>query len=165
MNDPDRSTGDQPSPPAFAAPFQADPDVIRWRLFFRSQPDAVYQALATAGGRSRYWAESAHEQDGVIHFVVPGGLESRGRVLEAVPSRCFAAEYFGWTVRFDLHPDPASGGTDLTMTCHNVPPADRVEVIAGWVSVLMAMKAAVDYGVDLRNHDSERTWWQGYADN
>ena len=36
---------------------------------------------------------------------------------------------------------------------------------AGWVSVLMAMKAALDYGVDLRNHDIERTWMKGYADN
>jgi len=38
-------------------------------------------------------------------------------------------------------------------------------VLAGWVSVLMALKAAVDHGVDLRNHDPQRTWDQGYADN
>ena len=67
-------------------------------------------------------------------------------------------------MQFRLQADP-SGGTDLEMRCHGVPAEDRVEVIAGWVSVLMAMKAAVDFGVDLRNHDPERTWWQGYADN
>lgn len=36
---------------------------------------------------------------------------------------------------------------------------------AGWVSVLMAMKAAVDHGVDPRNHDEERPWVRGYADS
>jgi hypothetical protein len=29
----------------------------------------------------------------------------------------------------------------------------------------MAMQAAVDYNVDLRNHDSSRAWRKGYADN
>lgn len=38
-------------------------------------------------------------------------------------------------------------------------------MIAGWVSVLLALKAAVDFSVDLRNHDPGRTWDQGYADN
>jgi len=40
-----------------------------------------------------------------------------------------------------------------------------MEPCAGRVSVLLALKAAVDHGVDLRNHDRERTWVQGYADN
>jgi hypothetical protein len=39
------------------------------------------------------------------------------------------------------------------------------EVLPGWVSVLMALKAYVDHGVDLRNHDAARTWDQGYCDN
>jgi hypothetical protein len=39
------------------------------------------------------------------------------------------------------------------------------EVRAGWVSVLLALKAAADFGVDLRNHDAARTWAQGYCDN
>ena len=41
----------------------------------------------------------------------------------------------------------------------------HAEVNAGWVSVLMALKAMAEHGVDLRNHDAERTWWQGYCDN
>lgn len=145
--------------------FQPDPEVIRWKLHFRSEPAAVFDALATAQGRARFWAESAEERDWVVHFVLPGGLESRGRVLDSLHGRRFVAEYFGWSVRFDLSPDGVGGGTDLEMTCRGVAAQDRVEVIAGWVSVLMAMKAAVDFGVDLRNHDPERTWWQGYADN
>lgn len=145
--------------------FQREPGVIRWKLHFRSAPSEIYRALATPEGRNRYWAESTEERDGVIHFIVPGGLECDGRIIAAVPDKRFATEYFGWTVTFDLTPDASSGGTDLEMTCRNIPAADRMEVLAGWVSVLMAMKAAVDFNVDLRNHDPHRTWWQGYADN
>lgn len=39
-----------------------------------------------------------------------------------------------------------------------------VEMALG-VSVLLALKAAADFGVDLRNHDRERTWRKGYAHN
>lgn len=153
-------------PSEIASPaFQPEPDTIRWRIHFRSSPDAVYRALATAQGRSSFWAESAEEVDGMIHFVLPGGLESRGRVIEAYPDRSFAAEYLGWTVRFDLRANASGTGTDLEMTCRGVAAEDRVETIAGWVSVLMAMKAAVDHGIDLRNHDATRNWSRGYADN
>lgn len=145
------------------APFQPEPGVLRWKMFFRSPPSAVYAALATAEGRQRYWAESAPEKEGVIHFLVPGGLVSEGRILERVPDRRVVTEYFGWTVAFDL--EAADGGTDLAMLCTNVPEHERMEIAAGWVSVLLCMKAAVDHGVDLRNHDANRSWWQGYADN
>jgi hypothetical protein len=40
-----------------------------------------------------------------------------------------------------------------------------MEMIAGWVSVLMAMKAAVDHNIDLRNHDKSRAWRSGFLDN
>jgi len=53
----------------------------------------------------------------------------------------------------------------LTLTDQGVPPENRTEVIAGWVSVLMALKASVDFGIDLRNHDPNRTWDEGYAEN
>ncbi len=39
------------------------------------------------------------------------------------------------------------------------------EVKAGWVSLLMNLKAVADFKCDLRNHDLEKTWDQGYADN
>jgi len=53
----------------------------------------------------------------------------------------------------------------LTLTDVGVLEGDRAEVSAGWVSVLMAFKAAVDFNVDLRNHDARRTWEEGYAEN
>jgi hypothetical protein len=65
---------------------------------------------------------------------------------------------------FDLADDGA-GGTDLTLTDAGVREADYAETHAGWVSVLLALKAAADHGVDLRNHDEQRTWDQGFVDN
>jgi hypothetical protein len=38
-------------------------------------------------------------------------------------------------------------------------------VTAGWVSVLMQLKAAVQFHVDLRNHSRERSWEKGYVEN
>jgi uncharacterized protein YndB with AHSA1/START domain len=145
--------------------FQPDPTTITWRLHLRSAPAVVYELLATDAGRARFWAEQAVERDGAIEFIFPGGQRWRGAILERQPPRRFGVIYYGGsTTTFDLNDDGA-GGTELTLNDVGVPEADRVEVIAGWVSVLMALKAAADFGVDLRNHDRRRTWEQGYVEN
>jgi hypothetical protein len=74
------------------------------------------------------------------------------------------AYYGNSVVAFELEQD-GQGGTDLTLTDTGVPSESRTEVIAGWVSVLLALKATVDFGVDLRTHDADRHWDVGYADN
>jgi hypothetical protein len=145
--------------------FQSDPSIVRWKLHLKSPPQVVYEKLSTNEGRDSFWAESAREQDGMIHFVFPNQAKGKGRILENKPSERFQGEYYGGSITtFELHPD-VSGGTDLTLTDHGVPAEDRTEVIAGWVSVLMALKASVDFGIDLRNHDPRRTWDEGYAEN
>ncbi len=145
--------------------FQADPNIIRWRLHLKSPPIVVYRMFATSDGRARFWAESAEETDGVIEFRFPGGQTWRGEILENGPPHRFAVRYFGGSVTTVEIEDDGAGGTDLTLTDAGVPAEDRSEVIAGWVSVLMALKAAVDFDVDLRNHDAHRTWAQSFADN
>lgn len=145
-------------------PFQAEPGVILWRMHFRSAPDKVFAALATDAGRARYWAEAAPEINGVITFHILNYEPFSGRVLvKRAPSQ-FKIEYFGTIVEFSLASDGA-GGTDLALVATEVDESIRMEMVAGWVSVLMAMKAAVDHDVDLRNHDSSRAWGNGYADN
>jgi len=52
-------------------PFQNELNVIRWKLHLKSSPQDVYQLLSTNEGRARFWAESAIEQDGMIHFMFP----------------------------------------------------------------------------------------------
>ncbi len=133
-------------------------------MHFASPPAAVFRALATPEGRARFWAEQAPESDGVVTFHILNYEPFRGRILESIEHRVFALEYYGTNVRFELEPD-GRGGTDLRLLATEVDESIRCEMVAGWVSVLMAMKAAVDHGVDLRNHDRSRAWGTGYADN
>lgn len=145
--------------------FQPDPDAITWRLHLRSSPAAVYELLASDAGRARFWAEEAVERDGAIDFVFPGGQRWRGAILTREPGRRFSVVYYGGSTTTFTLSDDGQGGTDLTLTDAGVPAQDRAEVTAGWVSVLLALKAATDFGIDLRTHDPARTWEQGYAEN
>ena len=43
-------------------------------------------------------------------------------------------------------------------------PREWVETHAGWLNVLFPLKAYLAFGVDLRSHDRERLWDDGYAD-
>ena len=145
--------------------FQSDPDIICWKLHLKSSAQAVYQTLSTNEGRASFWAESAVEQDGLIHFIFPNQAKWKGRILEKEPPHKFKVEYYGGSITtFELNAD-GLGGTDLTLTDRGISQEDRVEVIAGWVSVLMALKASVDFGIDLRNHDPNRTWDEGFVEN
>lgn len=145
--------------------FQSDTDTIRWKIHLKSSPQAVYQKLSTDEGRASFWAESAADEEGIIHFVFPNQAEWKGRILEQEPVHKFKVEYYGGSITtFKLKSD-GSGGTDLTLTDEGVLQEDRAEVIAGWVSVLMALKASVDFDIDLRNHDPNRTWDEGYVEN
>jgi uncharacterized protein YndB with AHSA1/START domain len=121
--------------------------------------------VVTDEGRARFWAEAAIETNGIIQFRFPNGQEWRGRILERHPPHRFQVEYFGHSVTTFELADDGTGGTDLTLTDAGVPAADRTEVVAGWISVLLALKAAVDFGVDLRNHGLNRTWDQGFVEN
>ncbi len=143
--------------------FQPDPGAIVWRVHLRSAPAVVFDALDSAAGRAGFWAESAGEADGMVTFEFVNGVRTTGRVLERDPPQRWAVEYFGSVARFDLAPD-GGGGTDLTLTNIGVAAADRAEVTAGWLNVLLPLKAWVDFGVDLRSHDPTRTWDDGYVD-
>jgi len=145
-------------------PFQSENGIIRWKLHFNSKPKTVFGALATSKGRACYWAESAAEHDGTITFNILNYEPYTGRILNNTPPTQFTVEYFGTVADFTLKEDN-NGGTDLTLVATNVDESFRMEMTAGWISVLMAMKAYVDHGVDLRNHDKSRTWSAGYVDN
>lgn len=147
-------------------PFQPYPGEIRWRVHLRSSPRNVYEILATDVGRAQFWAEATEERgDTLVFHLLNDPHRIVGKILERDPWRGFAVEYFaGSTARFELEPDGA-GGTDLSLSAGNVDERWRMEMAAGWVTVLMALKAAADFGVDLRNHDQTRTWDQGFVDD
>lgn len=136
---------------------------IRWRMHLASPPEDVYAALNTDHGRASFWAESAEERDGTIHFRFINGLEVQGPILERRPPHRFSVDYMGGPATFDLTPDGA-GGTDLLLTHEGVEAADWNETYAGWLNVLFPLKAYVVHGVDLRNHDPRRLWDDGFAD-
>ncbi len=139
-------------------------DEIRWRLHLRSAPERVFDALASESGRRSFWADEAPEMDGIIHFTFANGARLESPVLVKDPPARFALEYFGGSeVRFDLAEDGA-GGTDLTLTETGIPEPNWVIHLPGWIPVLLGLKAAVDFSVDLRNKDPDRSWDQGYVD-
>lgn len=144
--------------------FQDDRNTVRWKVHFSSAPEKVFAALNTTAGRESFWAEEADEKDGVITFRILNYEPYRGRILRCQEPHLFSLEYFGTEVTFSLASDGAAG-TDLTLVATKVDESCRMEMVAGWVSVLLAMKAYVDFDVDLRNHDSARSWQQGFADN
>lgn len=123
------------------------------------------RALTTDLGRASFWAGSAVERNGSIHFVFPTATAWSGEILVAEPPIRFAVRYYGGSTAVFMLRNDVHGGTDLTLTDTSVAAADRTEVIAGWVSVLLPLKAAVDFGVDLRIHDPLRQWDNVYADN
>ena len=142
-----------------------DPRPIRLRLHLNASPEAVHGFLSTDDGRARSWAESAKEGYGVIEFRFVNGIVQQSRILENRPPSRFAVTHSGGSVvTFDLAAD-GSAGTDPVLTEVRVPSGSWEENHAGWVSVLLALKAAVDFRADLRNHDPGCTWDQGFADN
>jgi uncharacterized protein YndB with AHSA1/START domain len=144
--------------------FQSEAGVIRWKVHFRSPPSKVFEALATDAGRARFWAEAAPEADGAITFHILNYATFSGRILIRREPSVFKLEYYRTIVEFSLAGD-GGGGTDLSLVATGVDESIRMQMVAGWVSVLMAMKAAVDYNVDLRNHDKSRAWGNGFLDN
>jgi uncharacterized protein YndB with AHSA1/START domain len=143
--------------------FQDVQNQINWKVHFSSPIEKVFEALTTDEGRKKFWAESTNEKDGYIEFTFLDYPIYRSKILAREPYHLFSIEYFGTEVNFRL--TPVKDGTDLWLTALTNDENARQEMTAGWVSVLMAMKAAVDFGIDLRNHNAERTWDKGYLDN
>jgi uncharacterized protein YndB with AHSA1/START domain len=142
-----------------------DPQRIEWRLHLRAPPAEVFTTLTQPERMQQFWVESAEVHEGTVEMVFPNGVRQRCRMLERTAPRRFTLEYFGGSIAsFELTEDGA-GGTDLRLAVTNVAPELWNEDNAGWVSVLLCLKAAVDHGVDLRNHDPARTWDQDYVDN
>lgn len=136
---------------------------IVWRLHIPVAQQQVYEALDSDTGRKAFWAESAVERAGAIHFEFINGVIQASRIVSRQPPREWAIEYFGGVARFELM-DDGHGGTDLTLTHTGVAADEWYDTHAGWLNVLFPLKAWLAHGVDLRNHDPHRTWDQGYVD-
>ncbi|MFF0266927.1 hypothetical protein [Kribbella sp. NPDC004536] len=128
---------------------------MQQKVYCASAAGDVYRAVSTVLGRERFWAESAPESGGAISFALADGRTDTSPIEEAVRDRRYQLRYFGRRLTFTL--TPADPGTDLTLDFDD--PADAPE----FVSLLLRLKASVDFGVDLRNHDPARG--TSYADS
>ena len=138
-----------------------NPSEIVWRLHLMAPRQRVFDLLSTDQGRASFWAQRTEQEGDEILFHFINGETLRSRVLESTPIERFSLTYFnGSVVTFELR--DAGPGTDLLLR----ESGNQIEENrAGWVSVLLNLKARADHGIDLRNHDPQRTWSEGYVDN
>ncbi len=144
--------------------FQEKENIIEWKVHFASAIEKVYEFLTTDKGRSKFWAEETKEKNGFVEFTILNYPKYKAKVIEKKPDRLFRIEYFGTEITFQLI-KTEDNGTDLYLTALTPNENVKNEMTAGWVSVLMAMKGAVDFGIDLRNHNPDRVWENGFLDN
>lgn len=137
---------------------------VKWKIHLKSSPELVFSFFITANGREKFWAEQAREKDGIIYFIFPNGESYDSKILNTTQNREFSIEYFNSHLEITLAPSE-DNGTDLTLINKGISDAEYSDIHAGWVSVLLNLKAAVDHNCDLRNHDKNRTWSQKYVDN
>ena len=138
-------------------------DDIVWRLLIPASIDKVYKMISTDSGRASFWAESAIEEGGQINFKFINGYSYKSKILEKNPPHSYEIEYFDSIARFNLIAID-DNTTELKLTNSNVDKSEWLEVHAGWLNVLFPLKAMASFGIDLRNHDPQRTWDQGFAD-
>jgi uncharacterized protein YndB with AHSA1/START domain len=141
------------------------PPSIEWRVHLGSSPEEAFALWTSDAGRERFWAERsvAHASGFRLDFINGQSLDVI--VEEAIAPERFVFRYFGGSrVTLEFQADGA-GGCDLDLVeADHASAADRLENEAGWVSVLLGFKAALDFGIDLRAHDPVRTWERRYVD-
>ncbi len=141
------------------------PPPIAWRVHLSSGPDAAFSAWTTDAGRECFWAQRSVTSPDGFTLSFSNGQELDVRVLENEAPHRFAFRYFdGTRVTLEITA-PITGGCDLHLREDgHASERHRQENNAGWVSVLLAFKAAVDFGIDLRNRDPGRSLEQGFVD-
>jgi uncharacterized protein YndB with AHSA1/START domain len=137
---------------------------IRLRVQLAAAPEKAFWALSTAAGRASFWADSAEEEDGVVHFRFSNGMSLQSKILAHQAPHQFSLEYFGGSRVDFLLDDDGDDGTLLTVVETGVPEAWYADQRAGWVTVLLTLKAALDFGVDLRNSNPDLNWENGFVD-
>lgn len=126
--------------------------------------EAVFECLTTKSGIESFWAERAIIKENYVMFEFPNGMNYTSKIYEISYPTDFQLDYFKSKLHIQLF-RADKGGTILSLLNDQVADPEFAEVSAGWVSVLMNLKAVLDYNCDLRNHDGEKTWDQGFINN
>ena len=137
---------------------------IRWRILLPLPIAKAFDLISSDAGRMRFWCEHSETRDNVITLRFPDGEQLRCPILVNEPPRQFVLRYFNQS-RLSFHLTALDAQQcELLLEETELDAATRALNEAGWVSVLLALKAAT-LGVDLRNHDQQRSWAQGFVDN
>ncbi len=131
-----------------------------WRVNLSAPRELVFDLLTPDLETDPYRASSAGQFDSENGWIAPEGAHLKDATLDLLPPRRIVARYAGGGVATLDLTDDGRGGTDLRLTDIGQQAEDRTELVAGWVSVLLALKASVDFSLDLRDHD-HRTFWTG----
>jgi uncharacterized protein YndB with AHSA1/START domain len=134
-----------------------------WRLSLASPPEKVFTLLDTDEGRERFWAQRSRATQEGFELEFTGGLRERVTVLHREPPKSMRILYFGAEANLSLTP-LAAGGCDFEVSCRCDDTQEWMEFFPGWVSWLLVLKGAADFGIDLRNRSLERTWNERYVD-
>lgn len=135
---------------------------ITWKIRLSQDPAAVFERLTTDRGRESFWAERSRETPEGFDLAFPNGQETHVTVLKVMAGQRLEVRYFDALTSFSL--EPIRDGTVLTLKA-TVADDEYVETHAGWVSVLLTLKAQIEGEIDLRNHAQEYSWDEGFADN
>jgi hypothetical protein len=131
-----------------------------WRVHLLAPRELVFDLITPEFEPGPYRASSAGRLDGENGWLAPEGAHLKDATLDLTPPRRIVARYAGGGVATLELSDDGRGGTVLRLTDVGQQAEDRTELVAGWVSVLLALKASVDFSLDLRDHD-RRTFWTG----
>ena len=123
----------------------------------------MFELLDTDEGRERFWAVRSHAAGDGFDLEFPQGLNGRVEVIDRQAPRRMAIRYFGSEAVFELA-RREDGGCLFQVTCRCDDPKAWLEFYPGWVSWLLVLKGAADFGIDLRNGSPERAWDQRYVD-
>jgi hypothetical protein len=136
---------------------------IVWRVSLASAAEDVFALLDTDDGRERHWARRSRATPDGFALEFAGGLTEDVAVLERVPPTHMRIRYFGSETDLVLTPGD-DGGCVLEVRCRCNEVGEWMEFFPGWVSWLLVLKAAADFGADLRNGLSQRTWNELFVD-
>ena len=148
---------------------QVDFERIHASVKLNANPDQVWQALTTPSGITSWWAERAEIQPtdgGLLRLLFPNRRMLDSKVVQCRPQQSVSFVYFGGTrAQFDIASSD-QGGTVVSVSDRGfTTQEDYAETLAHWTSVLLALKAYVDFGIDLRNHTPLFNWERDFVDN
>jgi hypothetical protein len=136
---------------------------IVWRVSLRSGVEDVFGLLDTDHGREKHWARRSRATPDGFDLEFAGGLTEHVVVRDRVQPTSMRIRYFGSEADLVLTPCD-EGGCVLEVTCRCDEIAEWMEFFPGWVSWLLVLKAAADFGADLRNGSPQRTWNDYFVD-